>query len=396
MCKAAKARPYLSFVLASSLCFAAAGCSVISTGGSSKLTVDVEGQVAAEKAEENKDYIAALKYWKDAKNRVDSKISMLQGLLTDVSDAHVVKGVELYEDKKGDAALEEFVEALRVNPENSKALEYLMNRYQPRETVSYTVKRGDTFESIAEEVYGSVLDTFYIKQFAVVTEENQLTPGLVLELPKADSFYSRPIRNYQKDINTARKLYKNGEYGKAIAFGREVLKKHPDDTEISYIVNSSLIKHAEELEKQGQYNAAIADLKQVDVRFKNLNKKIDSLKNHRDENLQRNSSLWNAGMLQKGELLAAEKKYLEALEVFNSIDPEFEGLEQSIAKVKKKLSELAEFHYREGVKFFIEDNLNSAISEWEITLQYNPEHKKAMDYTIKAQQLLKKYEKIKK
>lgn len=391
-----KAKPFVSLVLASSICLTAAGCNVISTGGSRNLPVDISGQVNAEKAQKEKNYVAALEYWKGAKNRVDGKISTLHGLLLDVSEAHAAKGAELYEKKKGKAAFDEFVEALRVYPENARALDYLLHRYQPRETLPYTVKRGDTFESIAQEVYGSVLDTFYITEFAVVTEENQLLPGLVLDLPKADSFYSKPILDYQKDITVARKLYKDEEYGKVIAFGKKVLQKHPDDEEASYIVNSSLIKHAEELEQAGKYNAAIAALSQVDVRFKNVHKKLDALKEQRDEKLQRNSSLWNAGMLQKGDLLAAEKKYLEALEVFNSIDPEFEGLQQSISKVKKKLSELAEVHYREGVKFFIEDNLSSAISEWEITLQYNPEHKKAMDYSVKAQLLLKKYEKIKK
>lgn len=390
------ARPVVSLVLASSLCILFSGCNIANNGRGAKIPVDVTGQMNAETAEKNKDYVAALEYWKGAKNTVDGKISTLHGLLIDVSDVHAAKGVKLYEDKKAAAAFDEFIEALRVYPENRLALEYLLNRYQPRETFGYTVQRGDSFESIAKEVYGSVLDTFYIKQFAIVTEESQLIPGLVLDLPKADSFYSQPILDYQKDIGVARKLYKDEEWGKAIAFGQQVLKKHPGDEEASYIVNSSLVRHAEDLEKQGKYNAAISSLSQVDVCFRNMRKQINSLKVKRDQELQRDSTLWNSGMLQKGELLAAEKKYMEALEVFNSIDPEFEGLEKSIANVKKKLSELAEFHYREGVKFFIDDNLSSAIAEWKITLQYNPEHKKAMDYSIKAQQLLQKYEKLKK
>ncbi len=99
-------------------------------------------------------------------------------------------------------------------------------------------------------------------------------------------------------------------------------------------------------------------------------------------------------MFQRVEGLFAEKKYLEAMEVFNRVDPEYNGLEGAIARLTEKLVQEADQHYKEGVKLFVNDNLAAAIEEWDQTLQYNPEHRKAMNYTVKAQMLLDKYNKL--
>lgn len=374
------------------------GCALIQPQETTVIDVpvDVQGQQKAEQDEAASDYVAALTYWKGAKGTVDGKIAALRLQLTGIADRHVARGEKLYVQRKGKAALHEFIEALRYNPDNSVALDYLLHRYTARKYTSYTVQQGDTFESIAENIYGNHLDSFFIQQFAIITTEDELVPGLELELPLSESFYSQPILDYMKDIGFARKLYKDNDFAKVIPFAKELLKKHPDDEETSFIVNNSLIKYGKNLGQEGKYDAAISVLSQVDIRFRNVSAEIDRLKATRDEELKRDSNFWNSRLLQKGDLLVAEEKYLEALDVYNGVDPEFAGLEKAISAVRAKLNRLAEVHYKEGVKYFIEDDLASAISQWSMTLKFNPEHRKAMNYSVKAQQLLKKYEELKK
>jgi cytochrome c-type biogenesis protein CcmH/NrfG len=53
---------------------------------------------------------------------------------------------------------------------------------------------------------------------------------------------------------------------------------------------------------------------------------------------------------------------------------------------------LAQVHYRNGVKHFINEDLKSAIAEWEIALAYNPNHDKARENIENARRLMQKIE----
>ena len=48
----------------------------------------------------------------------------------------------------------------------------------------------------------------------------------------------------------------------------------------------------------------------------------------------------------------------------------------------------AELHYRQGLKYFLQENLAQAISEWETTLKYNPDHNLAVRDLANARMLL--------
>ena len=54
----------------------------------------------------------------------------------------------------------------------------------------------------------------------------------------------------------------------------------------------------------------------------------------------------------------------------------------------------AEVHYLQGVKHFLNEELNDAINEWEKTLTLDPEHEKAKNNIQNARSLLEKLKKI--
>jgi hypothetical protein len=56
---------------------------------------------------------------------------------------------------------------------------------------------------------------------------------------------------------------------------------------------------------------------------------------------------------------------------------------------------LAEAHYIKGVKFFVEEDVEGAIQEWETTLSLEPNHPKAKKDIENARKLLQNLEKIK-
>ena len=86
------------------------------------------------------------------------------------------------------------------------------------------------------------------------------------------------------------------------------------------------------------------------------------------------------------------KRFFEAREVLEKAD---EGHEASVAlfqTVRTRLAKQAQIHYRNGVKHFINEDLKSAIAEWEMALACDPNHGKARENIDNARRLTQKIE----
>jgi len=351
-------------------------------------------QLQAIEQEKQHEYLAALSYWQQARTEIDGRISTLSTVLEDISNSHSEKGVSLYEQRQGEDALSQFLTSLRYNPENETALRYLKENYTPLQFVPYSVKGEDTFESISQAVYGSPYDIFAVMHFSDFSEDGEHLPGTVINLPLLESFYSQALLDYQKDIIVARNLFKDEEYAELLPLAEKILASHPDDNEASYLVNSALIGLGEMLRDQEKYAEAVAMLSRVDPNFKNVKEPIQQIRKLQRQKLEKDTRRLNEELFEKGEMLFSEQKYIEALQIFREVDPQFEGVEKAIASVQEVMRMQADVHYKNGVKYFIDDNLAAAIEQWEKTLLFDPDHIKAMDYITKARGLLEKVKAI--
>lgn len=360
----------------------------------SDIPLPASSQVQALKDESGARYLMALKYWKDSRQTIDNKISSLAGHLKKTSEEHARKGVSYYEERRGGEAAWEFFEALRYDSSNKEALEYLKKRYRADRFVLYIVKEGDTFEHIAENVYGNFTEAFVVTHFSDATKKEAIVAGAVLKLPLLDSFYSQALLDYKRDIAIARKLFNEQQYKKLLPLAEKILKRHPEDQEASYLVNTALVRMANKLRKQGKYEEAIGYLARVNPSFKDVKKEINEIRKLENEKLAKEKQLANTQLFNRGQDLYAQGRYLEAFKVYQKIDPDFENLGEAITDVTKKLEMQADIHYKEGVKYFIADNLTDAIVEWEKTLQLSPGHRRAINYITKARRLLEKFKAI--
>lgn len=351
-----------------------------------------EAQKKAVQKEVDREYLDALHYWRQAAVVVDGKIAALSASLSEIAAGHAQRGVELYSERKGEAALQAFFLALRYDQTNKVALDYLNNRYTPRRLVPYIVVQGDTLAVIAEKVYGSSDDVFAVMLFSGVADGRDLVEGETLHLPKLDSFYSQSLLDYKRDILVARKLYHQDEFTKLLPLAQKILKDHPQDEEASYLLNSALVGLADSLRKQEKFDQAVGFLSRVDPIFKNVKASIAEIQELQKLKLANDAKQLNSELFKKGEMLYSQQKYLEALRLFREIDPQHEGVQAAIANVLEVIGIQAEIHYKRGVKFFVEDNLAGAIQEWRQTIAYEPDHSKAVDNIIKASQLLRKVE----
>lgn len=351
-------------------------------------------QVLADSFEEKEEYLQALKYWRQARRAVDSKIDGLSVQLAKIAEQYAQQGVVCYDQKKGEEAFVEFVEALRADPQNLVALDYFINRYEPAVLLPYIVNQGDTFEIIAENVYDSHTDTFLVDRFAGIASEEQLVEGETLELPVLSSFYSQPLLDYKHDLHNARTLFHAKKYLEVLPFAEEILNQHPEDTEASYIKNKSSVYLAERYVDEKNYRQAILYLTVVDPAFKNVEDEISEIKKIQRIETEKNTKRRQMNLFYVAESLVAQDRLIEALDVFNEIDPEFVQVETAIAIAERKSKIQAATHYKEGVKLFIDDNLKEAIVEWEMTLLLDSSHSKARNDITKAQKLLEKYRAI--
>ncbi len=75
-----------------------------------------------------------------------------------------------------------------------------------------------------------------------------------------------------------------------------------------------------------------------------------------------------------GTRLGRDKKYDEAVKAFLRVDS---GYKDGDIRLVQNRKQLAEVHYLRGVKLFIDEEIESAIEEWEATLTLEPAHANA-------------------
>ena len=106
------------------------------------------------------------------------------------------------------------------------------------------------------------------------------------------------------------------------------------------------------------------------------------------------SELHNQAYYQMGKSLFDKKRYIESLEMFAEVDPDYQKTEKMLDSIRLKMERQADFFYKRGVKYFINEKLTHAIAQWQRVLVLNPNHPQAAHDIKNAEQLLEKLKKI--
>ncbi len=350
----------------------------------------VSGQLQARADADVGNYHRALDYWRWAEMQVKEQLVEITAHMREIAAEHAGRGVALFEQKKGAEACRAFIEALRHDPDNGVALDYLSNRYQAARFIDYTILPGDTYAGIAEITYGSPTFSFAVQHFSNAGREDELTDGRVISLVDLDSFFSSVLQDYNKDIRIARQMFGDEAFAAVIPLVRTILANHPGDQEASYILNRSLLALAREQREQGEYEQAIETLSMVDPHFRNVKDLLLEIEAQKQQTRIREAALTNARLFQQGKEYLDQGRFLEALEAFRQVEGPYDGLPQIVAVTKQALKEKAEEYFKEGVRFFVEEDLHAAIASWEQTLRLDPDHANAAHSLEKARALLER------
>jgi len=136
-----------------------------------------------------------------------------------------------------------------------------------------------------------------------------------------------------------------------------------------------------------KYMSALSEFSQVNPDYEGVNEAIIKANNLL---VEQQNQLKNESSYQKGIKLLKQNKHLEALALFESTSKNYKDTSQVIANLKKSIKTLAEQHYKKGVVYYVKEEIEKAISEWEATIKLIPLHKEANENLRRARSLLDK------
>jgi len=376
--------------------------------------------------EKNDELQTALFYFKIAgalspdDRDISDKISDLESTVVHKSLEHLQEGVIFFKNKQFKEARYHFLTALKYDPDNKEALDYLQNRLLPKEYIPYRVSENDTLASISEKFYKNPEETFLIVYFNDLKPDTDPLPGTSLKLPILASKLIRPTLNIPQELLKAQSLLKKKQYKGVASTTERILQSDPANPTAVDLRNSAFYQMGLQLSRDKKYPEAINMFKNITPESEVVKKSIqdvvekelldaenffkekkytaaiaasENILSHDPSNPTAKDIL-NTALCQNGKSLLIRKKYAEAVTVLNRADPGYECVERTLSAVETAMKKQAEIHYLQGVKYFLNEELQNAINEWETTLTLDPGHIKAKKDIKNARSLLEKLKKV--
>lgn len=257
---------------------------------------------------------------------------------------HFQQGVALYEKGLRADARREFLYTLTYEPDHPEALDYLLNRLHDEVLITYQVQPGDTCREIARKIYHDPDKAFLLSAFNKVNSCENLIPGTELKLVVLD----QALAGDSKPTD-------------AIA--------QPDGAKV-LAPERQKRKEREEVYNQGEAGASNETQVVEDGAKKN------SLK------------------YEQAKELLGRQKYVEALRLLRTIDVNYRDVARIIATTDAHIQQEADAHYRKGISYYLSEDLDQAIREWEEVLRLRPDDLKAKKDLLNARRLKEKINKL--
>ncbi len=197
-----------------------------------------------------------------------------------------------------------------------------------------------------------------------------------------------------------------------------------DINDLSLQVSRRHLALAEDYEKAGAYNAAVAEYNTVlsynpsiqyareraaflaeaireDRRLELEQSRTASLaqkKNRRDERGDKEYAEASAGThYSKGRAYLDTKAYAKAIDELTlalKYSPNYRDARQLIDSAVKERDKAAQEHIKKGITFFQAEDLDLAIREWDYALEIDPDNEVAADYRRRAEVILERLKNI--
>ena len=310
-------------------------------------------QEKAESAERRGDlYRASFYFWILASLKSDNLLEKerYQSLLANSqqkADQHFLTGLTHLDNNNLNSAQREFLIALNYNPRHTAALNNLkINPSQPDFRV-YKAGEGESLRSIAMREYRNAEMVNVIAHYNDLKSTHEFKEGSAIKLITPEGPYRVEKQAVKADIVAS---YQEEDS----SFTRDILQR----------ANNSF--------QSKNYSNAMSLAKMV---LKSNSEHLNAKK------------ILNQSGYQLAKIHIANGNDLDALRLLENVDSHYRDVAAIKAEVQNNVIQKAEFHYRQGVKYFLAEEFAAAASEWKTTLRLNPDHHKALKGLANVRQL---------
>lgn len=285
----------------------------------------------------------------DPDNRhLAADLDRLTGVIQRRAEQYHLQGAVLYKTQKISGAQTAWLKTLRTAPSRQDTRQRLTETQPGYNPIHYPVKTGDTPATIAAAVYNDPDKAFMVAYFGGFNTTTTPLPGTVITLPQIDNLLAKwrtddqaltqrstgRESQFEKELAEAAAFLENGDYEYILPLTRKILAADPGNLRALEMENHVHYHRGIRLAIQKQYAAALAELENTDRNFKDTAAQIDRLKN--------------------------------------------------------EMAALSAQHYRVGVRYFLREDLEKAVSEWETAVELDPNNTKAIRDMNNARQLIEK------
>jgi tetratricopeptide (TPR) repeat protein len=358
------------------------------------------------------------------KTDVHKAINSLKLKAAEEAQGHFQRGLKHFQAGDSHKAKREFLTALRLDPDHQQARFFLKTRLQNPDQAIYRVQAGDSFNKIAADVYKDPSKAYWVAYFNDMDPRKPLLIGTHLLLPEIAGEYLASRSDIEELLEKARQAYKEKRFSRVYSLTGSILKEIPHHPKARRLADSARFEQGMELLHQGRYLDAIDLFKQVDPRFPGRNKAIAKARRQVSEQsldvkleeargMLRNADwrgvikvteeilkqdpvndeakmLFSNASYKLGKILLDRGQADKAMDILSRIEPSYEDTGQLLTVARARMKAQAEALYRDGVKQFVNEELEKAIKTWKKVLELNPDHAKARQDMENAQRLLEK------
>jgi tetratricopeptide (TPR) repeat protein len=311
----------------------------------------------AKASEDEADPLRAIAHWQyvleanpnDATAK--AKLPVLRKLAADKAAQYFKEGFAQYEKGNIGPAFKALLKGLAYDPSNQDAVQLIKQKLIGQSLMDYKVEPGDTLASIAEkskkEGYDDPKLALVIARYNDLNDGQALKPGQVLHVPVLVGVLPKAA----PAVASARR-------------GGRAQPAEPAEEPNDYddAASNAQAGQAKDLLKANKFDEAA----------KLAGKVLDEDPLNKDAKEVRNAA--NMGL---GQQLLDAKKFEAALNVFGRVDATYPQQKEAVTAARSQIQDSAELSYQEGVRYFLNDDLDNAVKSFEATLKINPNHPQA-------------------
>jgi tetratricopeptide (TPR) repeat protein len=270
-------------------------------------------------------------------------------------------------------ARRKFLAALALDPSSRAAFEALQGDTREVEFISHTVRAGDTLSSLAQRYYGDRSRSEVIWETNQLPPNPRLAPGTTLKIPEIPGVpFVHPEARKPPPVVAALPTPDVPRPGPAPGPTPAPVGPAPKE-EYTPEVNPLLAEARESLERS-DYTDALGT----------VDKYLTSKPGDREGLTVKKQALYGQA---KSQMEARQyPESIQSLTLLTRLQPDYED---ASALLKQARTRLVEQHYTQGVRFYREEKLKEAISEWRVVLEMEPGHANARRNIDQAERLLR-------